>query len=176
VIGWRHADARHPFFWERPRQPPGRWHGEGEGPTQYLADTPDGAWAEFLRHEEIVEPGDLAGVRRALWAVDVGDPPAVRPDLDDPTLTGDLSSWAACQAEARRLRASGADGLRAPSAALAPGAAGGWRTDDGLRPGPPADGRVIVLFGPRPDAVGWRAAEAARPSPSLLDHVRHLRP
>jgi hypothetical protein len=34
-------------------QPPMRWHGPGEGPVQYLSDTPTGAWAELLRHEEV---------------------------------------------------------------------------------------------------------------------------
>jgi hypothetical protein len=66
TVGFRHGDPRFPFFWESDRQPEGRWHGSGEGPVQYLADTPDGAWAEFLRHEEITEVADLAGVRRRL--------------------------------------------------------------------------------------------------------------
>ncbi|MDX6257843.1 MAG: hypothetical protein QOJ11_4177 [Frankiales bacterium] len=70
TIGFRHGDPRFPFVWESARQPEGRWHGSAEGPVQYLADTPDGAWAEFLRHEEIRDPGDLAGIRRRLWAVE----------------------------------------------------------------------------------------------------------
>jgi hypothetical protein len=28
--------------------------------------TPDGAWAELLRHEEITDPEDAATIRRAL--------------------------------------------------------------------------------------------------------------
>ena len=75
MIGFRHADIRLPFLWEGPDQPPGRWHGEGEGPVHYFADTPDGAWAEFLRHEGITDPDDLDTVRRALWAVELGAPP-----------------------------------------------------------------------------------------------------
>jgi hypothetical protein len=55
MIVYRHADARFPFLWEGASQPPARWHGPGEGPVQYFADTPDGARAEFLRHEGIVE-------------------------------------------------------------------------------------------------------------------------
>jgi hypothetical protein len=39
--------------------------------THYFTDTPDGAWAEFLRHEAIFDPEDLLTVRRAPWAVDI---------------------------------------------------------------------------------------------------------
>jgi hypothetical protein len=66
VIVYRHADTRLPFLWESSEQPAARWHGDGEGPVQYFSATPDGAWAEFLRHEEITEPSDLEGVRRAM--------------------------------------------------------------------------------------------------------------
>jgi hypothetical protein len=53
MIVFRHADPSLPFLWEDVGQPPARWHGDGDGPVQYFTDTPDGAWAEFLRHEEI---------------------------------------------------------------------------------------------------------------------------
>jgi hypothetical protein len=66
VILYRHADPRFPFLWESAEQPAARWHGPGQGPVQYLADTPDGAWAEFLRHEGIREEAELVNVRRAL--------------------------------------------------------------------------------------------------------------
>ena len=39
----------------------------------YLASTPTVAWAEWIRHQEIDEPGDLAGVAAALWAVLIPD-------------------------------------------------------------------------------------------------------
>ena len=52
-IWYRQADRRFPFLHVAPDQPSGRWHGDGEGPVQYLADTPDGAWAELLRHWNI---------------------------------------------------------------------------------------------------------------------------
>src|SRR5256884_1317297 len=52
------------FLWETGAQPPARWHGAGEGPAQYFSSTPEAAWAEFLRHEEIREAADLAGVER----------------------------------------------------------------------------------------------------------------
>jgi hypothetical protein len=49
-------------LWEAASQPAARWHADGEGPAQYLADTPVGAWAEFLRHEGITDEADLSGV------------------------------------------------------------------------------------------------------------------
>jgi hypothetical protein len=66
MIVYRHADPRFPFLWETAAQPPARWHGAGEGPVQYLADTPDGAWAEFMRHEGIATESELMNVRRVL--------------------------------------------------------------------------------------------------------------
>lgn len=174
MIIFRHADGRYPFFWESNDQPPARWHGEGDGPVQYLADTPNGAWAEFLRHEEIVDPVDLAGIRRAMWAVGVVDVPEEPPALPLPTLLGDETSYQACQNEAQRLRALGALGLRAPSAALLPGEAAGWNTQEGLRRTPAQDGTTVVLFGPRPDVEGWVVSRDARPPLEALDQVRHF--
>jgi hypothetical protein len=175
VILYRHADPRFPFLWEDAEQPPGRWHGEGEGPAHYLADTPNGAWAEFLRHEGITDEAELENVRRALWAVEVpGDRDASTPDLPPATLTGGTGTYPACRAEARRLRSTGATAVRAPSAALRPGGAAGWTVEAGLRRASARDGEVIVLFGPRPDLVGWPATLAGRPPATLLAHVRPL--
>ncbi|HEX6202424.1 MAG TPA: RES family NAD+ phosphorylase [Thermoanaerobaculia bacterium] len=174
VIVFRHADPRFPFLWESPEQPSARWHLVGEGPVQYLADTPDGAWAELLRHEEITEPEDLSGVRRSLWAVELPEPPTAEPKLPATVLHGPPSSHPRCRREAARLRSHGVDGLRAPSAALLPGGATGWRVDGGLQPGQDRDGVVFALFGPRPELVGWRAVEAGHPAAELLDRVRHF--
>ncbi len=175
MIVYRHADARFPFLWESADQPSGRWHGAGEGPVQYFADTPDGAWAEFLRHEGIRDEAELVNVRRDLWAVEVPDGLAAdSPSLPDGVLTGGLASYAECRQEARRLRARGARALRAPSAALVAGGARGWKIDGGLQPGPQRDGTVVALFGVRPDLTGWLAASAARPQADLLNRVRYF--
>ncbi len=174
MIAFRHADPRFPFLWESPDQPPGRWHGPGEGPAHYLAETPDGAWAELLRHEEITDPADVETIARSLWAVEVPDPPATEPDLPMATLTGGIDTYEACRRTARSLRQAGADGLVAPSAALLDGTPSGFRTDGGLRPGPSRPQRVLVLFGPRPRLVGWVACAVGRPRPDLLDRVRPL--
>lgn len=175
MIVYRHADARFPFLWESADQPAARWHGTGEGPVQYFADTPDGAWAEFLRHEGITEETELANVRRALWAIELPDDlPAEAPRLPQPALTGGITTYEQCQKEARRLRTRGAPALRAPSAALLPGGARGWKVDGGLQPAAERDGSVLAVFGAQPDFVGWMAAFAARPRSDLLGRVRHL--
>lgn len=174
MILYRHCDPRFPFLWEQDNQPAARWHGEGEGPVQYLADTPDGAWAEFLRHEEIRTPEDVATIRRALWAVELAKVPVEEPRLPLEVLTGDRDSHAACQGEGRRLREAGAEGLLVVSAALFPGAASGYMVDGGVRAGPPRDGHVVALFGHRPHLVGWAATVAGGPGLELLPKVRHF--
>jgi hypothetical protein len=175
VIVFRHADPRFPFLWETSEQPPARWHAAGEGPAHYFAETADGAWAEFVRHEAITDPADLPGVARSMWAIELPSIPEQRPNLDPATLTGTEASYAACQGEARRLRDAGADGLTAPSAALPSPAPSGFRTNGGLVSGPARNERVFVLFGPRPDLVGWAACAEGRPRDDLLARVRRLR-
>jgi hypothetical protein len=174
VIVFRHADSRFPFLWETDEQPPARWHGAGEGPVAYLAETPDGAWAEFLRHEDITDPADLEGVSRAIWAIELPDPPKATPHLPNAILTGGLETWPACQAEARRLRRRGKRGLATASAALRSRTPSGFRTAGGLRPAPARRERAFVLFGPRPELVGWCACTSGRPRADLLARVRHL--
>lgn len=174
MIGYRHCDPRYAFLWENDSQPPARWHGLGEGPTHYLADTPDGAWAEFLRHEEITELADLAMVRRAIWAIEFEPSECQDVALAYTVLTGGEDSYDECQQEARTLRALGAQGIRAPSAALQSGEAAGYHVDNGLKRDSAMDGVVYVLFGPRPDLSGWRVTGDARPHATLLSAVRHL--
>jgi len=174
VIWFRNADTRWPFVWEDAAQPAARWHDAGEGPAHYLADTPDGAWAEFLRHEEIDDPAELDGVRRNLWAIEVpDDEPFERPALPTETLRGGLETYGVCRAEARSLRSQGASALQAPSAALLDGGARGQHVRDGLVEAEDLGGRVLVLFGRRPDLRGWLCAEG-RPSDRLVALARPL--
>ena len=175
MIVFRQADARYPLLWESRNQPAGRWHAHGDGPAHYFADTPDGAWAEFLRHEELTEPDDLATVRRRMWAVEIPDEPAAQLGIPHHIATGGLRTYPLCQAEAARLRATGARRLAAPSAALVDGGATGTVVKDGPRPGPRRNGIVIVLFGPPDGLVGWTAGDAARPAEDLLPRVRAMR-
>ena len=172
MIAFRHTDPRFPFLREDSSQPAGRWNAPGEL-THYLCDTPDGAWAEFLRHEEIDDPQDLLTVRRALWAVDIGEPPSLQPNLPRETLKGGQETWPECQHFTQQHRTH-TDGIAAPSAALQEDGARGWRVDGGPQPGPPRDGKVFALFGPRPDLVGWAATIHGRPNADLLAKVRHF--
>jgi hypothetical protein len=175
VIAFRNVPPGIPFFWESSTQRAQRWHADGAGPVQYLATTPDAAWAEFLRHAEITDPDEVADVRRAIWAVEIPDDEAyARPALSARQMIGDDTTYTVCQAEARRLRDRGAASLRAPSAAIQAGASG-FRVDGGLVPGPRLAEETIVLFGRRSDLRGWQACAAGHPGVELLSRVRHLR-
>jgi hypothetical protein len=174
---FRHGDPAYPFFWESTAQPAARWHDAGDGPAQYLANTPAGAWAEFIRHEAITDVDDLADVRRALWAIDVpsGDvASAAAPVLRKATLCGGETTYVNCRNEARRLRNAGAAALVAPSAALLAGAAAARRTDGGIQYGAPADGAVLVLFGRRADVDGWLVVVCGSLDHGLLAVTRPL--
>jgi hypothetical protein len=175
MIGYRQADPRYPFLWSDASQPAARWHADGDGPAHYFADTPDGAWAELLRHEEIHDPADVATIRRALWAVELGDEPATPATLKAAVATGGRDSYWACQEHARKLRGRGATRLIAPSAALLPGGAAGREVVDTLeRATAQRDGRVIAIFGDPAGLVGWKAVEQGAPPAGLLPRVRHF--
>ncbi|MCY4148477.1 MAG: hypothetical protein OXF73_03820 [Gammaproteobacteria bacterium] len=135
---------------------------------------PDGAWAEFLRHEEIDDSLDVLTISRAIWAVEIGEIPSLNPNLPRAVLTGDDAVHLnLCRRFAQKTRNT-AEGLTAPSAALKSGSAHGWRVDGGIKSGPLRDGLIIVLFGPQPDLVGWVATIEGRPSEELLRAVRHF--
>jgi hypothetical protein len=174
VIAFRHCDPRWPFLRTDAAQPGARWHALGEGPVNYFADTPVGAWAEFLRHEEITDVVDLVGVRRSLWAVEIPDSGYGRPDLPEPTLRGGRSTYAACQAEAARLRSAGHRGLQAPSAALLPKGAAGWECVPNEFPAGAREGHVYAVFGAPTGLVGWPAVEAGQPPARILPSVNQF--
>ncbi len=178
AIWFRHGDPRYPFLWETGPQPAARWHGANDGPVTYFADTPDGAWAEFLRHEDITDPEELQHVQRRLWAVDVPDDivaTAVRADIPPEVARGGLSSYSACQAYAAKLRRHGARALIATTAALDDGAARGEWVHNGLKEASPRDGRVLALFGDDwEEVVGWAAVNVGAPTQRQLTLVRHF--
>jgi len=176
MIVFRQADPRYAFLWSDASQPAGRWHAAGEGPAHYFADTPDGAWAELLRHEEITAPDDAATIRRALWAIEIGDEPLQAVSLPASVLAGEYDTYETCQDHARRLRTRGARRLVAPSAALVPGGAPGYEIAAGVeRSATPRDGRVIVAFGDPAGFVGWRVVERGAPPSDILPRVHHFR-
>lgn len=170
---YRTTHPYYPFIWDSDQQPPARWHEEGEGYVHYFATTPEGAWAEMLRHEEITDPDDLKGLsERAMWVVQLSEAPSDAPDLDEATLTGDQDTYGICRENARRIRARGSAGFITPTAALERGAAVQYTVSDGLQLAQVASS-VVVLFGPRPDLTA-QLAGTGRPPERLFEHVRHF--
>lgn len=175
---FRACDSRWPWLWDSDQQPARRWHGEGEGPVHYFATSPQGAWAEIMRHEEIVDAADLEGLDLDLWMASVPRPEHT-PELDFEILVGGHGSYPACRDEARRLRQElGARGLVAPSAALLPGGAEFHTLDEHGHASIGADSEVIVVFGhpDRDEVVGVLCTRGGGPDAQLLDFVRYMAP
>lgn len=159
-------------FWVRANTTDERWHVSGDGATQYLSATPDGAWAELIRNENLRSEADLSLVAMPLWQAriehsqiaDYGDfETAEQAGFDPEDLIDD--DQGACQSEGRRLRDAGFAGVLYPSSAL------------------PGD-QNLVLFGPRillPWGAPRRLASGipgnrltvGAPPKELLPRVRH---
>lgn len=112
-------------FWARANTTDERWHSVGDGPTQYLSATPDGAWAELIRNENLRSESDLRLVAMPLWQARVeqgqiadyrGFETAAEAGFDPETLIHDDHS--ACRKEGKRLREAGFAGVLYPSSAL----------------------------------------------------------
>jgi RES domain len=123
-VAFRYSNYDTPF-WAGPNTDAGRWHTAGSVATQYLSVTPDGAWAELIRHEGLTTEGSVAEVRMQIWVVRINQARIA----DYSTFTkaeeagfaaGALVSddYTACQTEGARLRAEGYSGVLAPSASL----------------------------------------------------------
>ena len=124
-------------FWARENTEPGRWHARGDGPTQYLSLSTDGAWAELIRNEELTTEDEVAMVSVPMWAISVHQGMVVDHSTfglaDAAGFPVDAlvdEAYDRCQREGARLRELGFSGILAPSAAL-PGAVN------------------LTLFGPR---------------------------
>lgn len=142
-VAFRYSDYDTPF-WVRPNTEPGRWHRVADGPAQYLSATADGAWAEMIRAEGLRSESDVALVRMPMWAAEIHIQRVADYQTFDAASAADFPAdalidddYSRCQAEGRRLREAGFQGVLAPSAAL-PGALN------------------LTLFGPR-IASTWRA-------------------
>jgi RES domain-containing protein len=159
-------------FWARANTTDERWHCAGDGPTQYLSATPDGAWAELIRNENLRSETDLALVAMPLWQARIAQArvadyrdfeTAERAGFDPESLIHDNQDK--CQIEGRRLRGAGFAGVLYPSSAL---------------PGE----QNLALFGPRillPWGASQQLASGVRatkltvgaPPRDLLPRVRH---
>lgn len=181
LIAFRQTDYDVPF-WARNNSYPARWNHAGDPPTQYWALHPDGAWAEFVRQEELTEEHEAQQIRRGLWVCRV--PRGDLLDLRDPAVqeaegvtTDDLTAddWGPCQALAERLRDRGCTGLLSPSAAL-PGCTnltlfGGrraiaWQRRPVLRSTVPS--ALLALGGPPAGIVGRVATPPPRRDDTLF--------
>ena len=180
--GLRVVDADSPAYryssydtplWVRENTLPGRWHGRGDGPTQYLSLSTDGAWAELIRAEELTSEDEVAMVSVPLWALEVRQAMVVdystfelaeESGFDPAALVSD--DHRRCRREGRRLRALGYAGVLAPSAAL-PGAVN--QTLFGPRVAS-TWGHPPLLASSLPATVIAKGA----PPPGLLPRVRQL--
>lgn len=170
TIAHRYSSYDTPF-WVRENTQVGRWHATGDGATQYLSSSTDGAWAELIRNEELRAEDEVAMVSVSMWAVAVTQGMIV--DYSsfelaemagfDPSALID-EDYERCQREGARLRALNYAGVLAPSAAL-PGATN------------------LTLFGPRMASTWDRPPLLASsipatiitkgaPPPGLLARVR----
>ena len=160
-------------FWVRSNTTDERWHLSGDGATQYLSATTDGAWAELIRNENLRSESDLSLVAMPLWQAKIEETriadyhdfeTAVRAGFDPEALIHDDQD--VCRAEGRRLRRAGFSGVIYPSSAL---------------PGE----EILALFGakialpwgsPRRLVSGIPASEVTVGAPprDLLPRVRHV--
>ena len=168
LIAFRYCDYDVPF-WVRANSREGRWHVVGDPPTQYWSTTPDGAWAELIRAEELTLEDELDLLRMPIWVCRI--PCLGLIDLRDSAsqeqhgiTAADLTSedWSACQRVATHVRAS-ARGVISPSAAM-------------------DDASNVTLFGPRraialeqrpalASAVPSAVVAHGRPRPGLIPSV-----
>lgn len=170
-LAYRYSNYDTPF-WARGNTQPGRWHVPGDGPTQYLSFSTDGAWAELIRAEDLRTEEEVALVSMPLWQARVEQAAVV--DYAD-FARADAAGFPAealidddyerCQREGRRLRGLGYRGVVAPSAAL-PGTLN------------------LTLFGGR-IAIDWESTPRVAsslpatvltkgaPPPGLVTRVRH---
>jgi len=184
-VGFRVCDRRYPFLWETSGQPAGRWNRAGDQPVHYLATTPTVAWAEWIRHQEIDDPDDLAGVAAALWAVLI---PATWGSRDLQVVELAIEQVLSCAPEAQAarlalvesLRRQGAQGLMAPTAALhhSDRVSPCVRVGDGLDQQDQLEvpAQVILLWCSATLLPGWCCVHEGRPGPEVVPLVRRVGP
>jgi RES domain-containing protein len=182
-VAYRYSNYDTPF-WVRPNTQPGRWHTPGDGPTQYLSQTADGAWAELIRAENLRSETDVAMVRMPLWHARVDQSYVVdystfelaeRSGFPADALVDDDQER--CRAEGKRLRNLGYAGVLAPSAAL-PGATNltlfgarvsiGWTSDPALASAIPA---AVVTSGAPPPGLVSQVRFHGQTHPALEEHL-----
>lgn len=131
-------------FWVRENTKAGRWHMPGDGPTQYLSFTTDGAWADLIRAENLRNEEVVRLVHMPLWQARIDQSNIVDYSTFELAESSGFPADALvdddhgrCRAEGKSLRDDGYAGVIAPSAAL-PGEL------------------TLTLFGPRV-SIDWNA-------------------
>jgi RES domain-containing protein len=171
-------------FWVRENSREGRWHNPGDGPTQYLSLSTDGAWAELIRNEELRAEDEVAMVSVSMWAVLIEGgviadystfEAAERSGFDPEALVSE--EYEQCQREGARLRRDGFSGVVAPSAAL-PGALNvtlfgarmmsTWDRPKFLASSIPA---TIITKGAPPPGLLLRVRRLGTPHSGLVEHL-----
>jgi len=123
-VAFRYADYDTPL-WSRPNTEDGRWNIGRTEATQYLSLSPDGSWADRIRHENLRTEIDVALIRMPLWVVKVSEEriadygtfeKAEAAGFPTDALVDD--DWERCQAEVKRLKDLGFRGVLSPAAAL----------------------------------------------------------
>jgi RES domain-containing protein len=160
-------------FWARENSQVGRWHARGDGATQYLSMSTDGAWAELIRNEELRSEDEVAMVSVSMWAARIDQAMVVdystferaeEAGFDAAALVDE--DYGRCQEEGARLRELNYAGVISPSAAL-PGSTN------------------LTLFGPRMASTWGRTTllvssipatiiAKGAPPPGLLSRVRPI--
>ncbi|HXE44853.1 MAG TPA: RES family NAD+ phosphorylase [Conexibacter sp.] len=188
-VAYRWSEYDTPL-WARPNSSAQRWNRTREAPTQYLSLTPEGAWAELIRTEDLTSVVAVRLVSMPLWALQVretrvadyatfekaeaaGFPPEALVDEDHER----------CRAEGTRLRARGFRGVLAPSAAL-PGAvnltlfgarlAVEWNCDEDRRLAAFVPARQLAVGHP-PDDLFALVRQRTAPHAGLADYRRRRR-
>lgn len=160
---FRWADYDVPF-WAGPNTYAARWHEQGDDATQYLSGSPNGAWAEKVRHEDLTTEEEIAQIRSRIWAARI----TLQAIVDyskfeyaeeagfpaDALIDDDRRR---CRTEGGRLRRLGYAGVLAPSAALlgvtnltvfGPRMRSSWLREPSLRSSIPAC--VVAIGAPAP--------------------------
>lgn len=126
-VAYRWTDYDTPL-WSRPNSTAQRWNRTREAPTQYLSLSPEGAWAELIRTEDLTSVAQVRLVSMPLWALHVRETHVADYATFEKAEAAGFPSDALvnedherCRAEGTRLREHGFRGVLAPSAAL-PGA------------------------------------------------------
>ncbi len=187
-VAFRYSNYDTPF-WVRPNSEGGRWHRSGDGPTQYLSTTVEGAWSELIRAEGLRSELEVSLVRMPIWVAELN----VQRVADYSTFEAAHEAgfaphalvdddYSRCQEEGLRLRSAGFQGVLAPSAAL-PGAinltifgpriASNWNREPLLASSIPA---IQMAVGAPPQGIVERVRQLGEPHSGLRQYQKEIQP